>query len=399
MIRIVEFLIAIVLVVVIFVVVGLVLPSHRHVFNKVETSRPLPVVFDMLSGFKRFKDWSPIHNQDPRAQFNLSGPETGVGAQMDYSSANVLVGSGSWRVVSIEPGESITIDVTNGDYGTDKKMTFHFKKVGNQKQAVEITQSYDVDYGMSLFGRYAGLYVSRSVGDPMKSGLTNLNNLLATIPKFDYTQLAVIPKVVKTPSENLLVAHTKAKRANEEVQSAMQTQEKWLNQVMDKNGLEAAGPMRVITYDYGADVYEFDLAVPVRKKGTTTDANAPAPQLDVKIDGVGNPVKYVQTTAGQAITASYTGHMAQLAAIREAMKAWAAVHDDALGDHPYESYNKGIVASFTTDGSFTLFWPLKSANAAAAPAAPAASAASAASSPASATSDSSASPASAASTK
>ncbi|HEV2607147.1 MAG TPA: polyketide cyclase [Xanthomonadaceae bacterium] len=354
MIRILEFLIAMVLVAVIFVVVGLALPSHRHVEYTTETNRPLPVVIDMLSGFKRFKDWSALRKQDPRIQFSLSGPDSGKGARVDYTSQNALVGSGSWEVSEVDPGNKIVINVSNGDYGSDKTMRFYFRKVGNQKLAVEITQDYDVDYGWNLFGRYAGLYVTRSVGETMKASLVNLNNLLATIPKFDYTQLGAAPKIVKLPAENLLTAPTKAKRANDEVMSAMQTQEKWLRQVIEKNGLEATGPLRVITNNYGADTYDFDLAVPVHKLGEAAGA-APS-QLTVKLDG---PVKYVQTQAGNAVAASYTGHMAQLAAIREAMKAWALVHGEQVGDHPYEIYAKGIATSFSEAGDFTLYWPLK----------------------------------------
>jgi hypothetical protein len=357
MIRILEFLIAVVLVVAIFVVVGLTLPSHRHVFYSTETNRPLPVVIDMLSGFKRFKDWSGMNKIDPRVQYSLSGPESGVGARMDYTSHTHLLGSGSWEVAEVDPKEKIVYHLTNSDYGTGKTMALHFKKVGNQMLSVEITEDYDVDYGYNLFGRYAGLYVSRSVGDAMKASLDNLNNLFATIPKYDYTQLAVIPKVVKTPAENLLFAPTEAKRDNAIVEAAMQTQEKWLRQVIEKNGLEATGPLRVITDNYGADTYKFDLAVPVHKIGEAPGA-APS-QLSVKIDGDKNPVKYVQTQAGSAITTTYTGHMAQLSAIREAMKAWAMTHAEPLGDRPYEIYNKGILESFKTTGDFTLYWPLK----------------------------------------
>ncbi len=362
MIRLVEFLIAVVIVVVIFVVVGLFLPSQRHVVETVETGRPLPVVYDLLSGFQRFKDWSPYRG----SQFSLSGPDSGKGAQVDYVSRDPVVGSGNWHITSVEPNKSITIAVTNNDYGHDKTMTFTFERVGNQRQAVKVSLAYDVDYGMNLFGRYAGLYVTRSIGDPMKASLTTLGNMLAAIPKYDYTQLTVMPKVVKVPGVNLLMAPTDAKRANDAVQSAMTTQEKWLDQVMEKNGLVAAGPLRVITEEFGADDYKFDLAIPVKKKG---EADAPAdavpPQLNVTIDKAGgNPVKYVQMPAMSAVTTMYDGHMAQLPAIREAMKAWAVVHAVALGDHPYEDYTKGIVTSFTTDGHFTLFWPLKTADAA-----------------------------------
>ncbi len=358
MIRILELLIAMVLVVVLFVVVGLALPSHRHAFYATETNRPLPVVFDMLSGFKRFKDWNGLTKMDPHIHYSLSGAESGKGARVDYTSQNASVGSGSWEVTEVDPGDAgkIVINVINGDYGSNKTMTFHFKRVGNQKLSVEIGEDYDVDYGWNLFGRYAGLYVSRSAGDLMKAGLANLNNLLATIPKFDYTQLTVAPKIVKLPAENLLTAPTKAKRANDEVMSAMQTQEKWLRQVIAKNGLEATGPLRVITNSYGADTYDFDLALPVHKVGEAAGA-APS-QLTVKLDG---PVKYVQTQAADAITTTYAGHMAQLSAIREAMKAWAVVHGVQVGDHPYEVYTKGIATSFSETGDFTLYWPLKPA--------------------------------------
>lgn len=357
MIRIVEFLIAVVIVVAIFLGIGLLLPSGRHVSESVETGRPLPVVYDMISGFQRFKDWSPYRG----AQFSLSGPANGVGAQVDYVSTDPVIGSGTWRIVKVEPNKSVTIEVTNHDYGTGKTMTFTLDRVGNQRQAVRITQDYDVDYGMSLFGRYAGLYVTRSVGDPMKSSLNTLGNLIASIPKYDYTQLTVAPKVVKTPSVNLLVAPTTAKRSNDEVQSAMTTQQKWLQQVMEKNGLVAAGPLRVITVEFGAETYKFDLAIPVKKAGTDdTPADAAAPQLDVKIDPAGgNPVKYLQVPAGNAVTTVYAGHMAQLPAIREALKAWAVVHAVSLADRPYELYSKGIASSFTTDGNFTVYWPVK----------------------------------------
>ena len=361
--RIIELLIALVLVAVIFVVVGLVLPSHQHVSQTTETNRPLPVVFDMLNGFKRFKDWNSVHTMDPKAQFSLSGADSGPGARVDYSSDNRLVGNGSWQIASVKPGEQIVYSVSNGDYGDNKTMTFDFKRTGNQLLAVEITQTYDVDYGFNLFGRYAGLYVSRSIGDVMKGSLANLSTFLATVPKFDYTQLVSAPKIVKVPAENLLVAPTKAKRANDEVESAMLVQEKWLHQVMEKNGLEASGPLRIVTINYGADVYEFSVAIPVRKAGETTPADAAPPQLTVTIDGDKNPVQYVQTKPVSAITTSYAGHMAQLPAIREAMKAWGVTHGYDVDGHPYSNYTKGIAQSFTTDGAFDIYWPIKAQDA------------------------------------
>src|SRR3546814_18408705 len=51
---------------------------------------------------------------------------------------------------------------------------------------LQITQTYDVEYGWNLIGRYAGLYVSRHVGDDMKLGPSRLSNMLASVPNIDY---------------------------------------------------------------------------------------------------------------------------------------------------------------------------------------------------------------------
>jgi hypothetical protein len=229
-------------------------------------------------------------------------------------------------------------------------MTFVFRRTGNTKRAVEITEAYDVDYGFNLFGRYAGLYVSRDVGDNMKTTLNNLDTLLATIPKFDYTSMDI--KLVDVPAENLLFVPTKAKRADVDVQTAMNTQMKWLKQVAEKNGLTATGPARIITTDFGADTYEFDVALPVSKTGA-----APGP-LQVNLEG---PVKYKQTTPMRAITTTYTGHPSALPAERDSMHAWSVTHGEDVTDRPWEVYVKGIDASFAEDGQFNLFWPVKSA--------------------------------------
>ena len=356
MMRLLELLIALVLVAVLFVVVGLLLPSHQHVQHSTETNRPKPVVYDLLDGFQRFKDWTSLRSHDPKVELNISGPDSGKGARVDYSSSNPDIGKGSWEIEQTAPGDGVVYSLQNSDYGTNKKMTFVFRRTGNTKRAVEITEAYDVDYGFNLFGRYAGLYVSRSVGDDMKITLNNLDTLFATIPNFDYTSLPI--KLTDVPAENLLFAPTKAKRADAEVQAAMDTQMKWLKQVIDKNGLVATGPVRIITTNFGADTYDFDVAIPVAKAGAApTAAGVAPPRLTVNLEG---PVQYVQTKPVHAITSTYTGHPAGLPAQRDSMHAWSITHGEDVTGQPWEVYVKGIDGSFSMDSEFTLFWPVKS---------------------------------------
>ena len=78
MIRFFEFLISLLIVVVIFIVIGLFLPSKRIYSYSIETNRPMTTVNDLFNGFSRFKDWNPLLRYDARAKSEISGPAMGV---------------------------------------------------------------------------------------------------------------------------------------------------------------------------------------------------------------------------------------------------------------------------------------------------------------------------------
>src|SRR5690606_37548797 len=154
----------------------------------------------------------------------------------------------------------------------------------------EITQNYDVEYGWDLMGRYAGLYVSRHVGDDMKLGLDRLANMLAQVPNTDYAvQGSTMSDLqfVELPAEDLLVVSAGAiERNNLKIQNAMKADLEWINRTIKANNLVATGPMRIVTSDFGRENYTFDVAVPVRRadaaveEGADEDAAAEQPAAD-----------------------------------------------------------------------------------------------------------------------
>src|SRR5436189_484702 len=96
--RVIEFVIALLIVVVLFLVIGLTLPSKRFFSYSTETNRPMATVNDLLNGFSRFKDWNAITRRDPRVQLTTSGPEMGKGATVAYVSSDKTIGEGSWTI-------------------------------------------------------------------------------------------------------------------------------------------------------------------------------------------------------------------------------------------------------------------------------------------------------------
>ena len=358
--RLIEVLISLAIIAALFLVISLALPSSRHLSQKIETNRKMTIVYDTLNSLHRFKDWNPLVLRDPHMQLKLSGPDSGVGARLDYSSESAIVGNGSWQITATDPGQSVTYAINNLQRGRDKRSKFSFKPTGRGGRNVEITQSYDVTYGWDLMGRYAGLYVSRHVGDDIKLGLERLSNMLASVPNVDYrmqgSKLAGL-KTVDRPAENLLVVSAgSVVRDNEKIKASMKANVEWIKRTMDASGLVAAGPMRIISTELGHESYTFDVAQAVRRADAGAAATGDAPLTGIKPQG---PVQYVQTKAGRAATASYTGYMAELENVRNALRAWALTQGLEVTDRPYEVYKNGIDQAFTENGEYDVYWTLK----------------------------------------
>ncbi len=383
--RLLEILISMAIVAVLFLVVGVVLPSSRSLSESVETNRRISIVFDTINSLRRFDDWSAISAYDPAAQLNISGPEEGVGARVDYVSDVDRVGEGSWEITESEPDRRVAFAVDNSDLGSNKRTAFTLTPTGRNNRNVEITQTYNVDYGWNLFGRYSGLYVSRSVGDQMKLGLGRLTNILAAVPNVEYrvegSKLGNL-MVEERPSEHLLVVNAGAvERNNDVIKASMKANMEWINRTIAASNLEAVGPMRVITTELGRETYTFDIAQRVRRgsgaapgaEDAATDAGdadataaadavpaapvagAGPPLANLRLQG---PVTYVQTAPASVAKASYIGFMAELDNVRNAVRAWAVTRGYAVADRPYEDYKNGIDAAFTESGEYDVYWTL-----------------------------------------
>ena len=351
--RLLEILISLAIVAGLFLVVALVLPSSRHLVEKVETNRKLTIAFDSLNSLRRFKDWNPLVLRDPRVQMTLSGPDSGVGARLDYVSKEEGLGKGSWEITESVSREKVSFKIDNEERGTNKRTSFSFKPTGRNNRNVEITQSYDVDYGWNLLGRYAGMYVSRHIGDDMKLGLSRIVGMLAAVPNVDYavsgSKMTGL-KVADRPVEDLLFVNAgNVERGNSQIQASITANAEWLKRVMEANGLEAVGPLRIISTELGRETYNFDVAQAVRKK----DGSA------VGKPSLQGPVQHVQNPAAKVATAAYTGYMAELDNVRNALRAWAATHGYEVKDRGFEDYKSGVAGAFTENGQFDVYWPVK----------------------------------------
>jgi len=151
-------------------VAGLFLPQAAHVERSMTTTASPATVYGLVDGFKRFNEWSPWASLDPATKYTYSGPETGVGARMEWTSANPDVGNGSQEVIRVEPGRSVTNRL---DFGMDNPTTSTISLTPDGT-GTRVTWRLDTDFSGSLLGRYFGLVLDRMVGPDYEKGLAQL---------------------------------------------------------------------------------------------------------------------------------------------------------------------------------------------------------------------------------
>ena len=133
----------------------------------------------------------------------------------------------------------------------------------------------------------------------------------------------------------------------------MQSNIEWIKKVMAANGLEAAGPVRIITNEFGAETYSFDVAQPVRKVGATGAATASSTSRSKARS------PRCSTSRPRLRWSSFKGHMANLPKVRDALRGWALTRGYETVERPYEAWKAGIAAGFTEEGEFDVYWAVK----------------------------------------
>jgi hypothetical protein len=145
--------------------VGLFLPNAAHVERSITTRASPATVYGIVSGFKRFNEWSPWFELDPQAKYTYAGPESGVGAKMAWASDKPSVGSGKTRLEFGDQGPSMsTLTITPADGGS------------------RIVWAFDTSFEGNYFGRYMGLMFDRFIGKDYEKGLSKLKTIAEATP-------------------------------------------------------------------------------------------------------------------------------------------------------------------------------------------------------------------------
>lgn len=159
--------------VVLFVVVGFILPSDFHVQRQITINAPADKVYPYVVNLTQWQKWGVWFNRDPNMQITYSGPEGFVGHKSSWISDSE--GSGEMTVTEMTPNEKLvyTLFFPEIDMGSTGEITL-LETNGTTKV---IWADYG-DVGSNPINHYFAVLMDSMVGPDFKAGLINLKALV-----------------------------------------------------------------------------------------------------------------------------------------------------------------------------------------------------------------------------
>lgn len=164
--------------VVLLVAIGFLLPASVHIERSVVINAAPSVVFSHVNSLRRFNAWSPWAKIDPTTQYVFSGPESGIGAKMTWTSTHRQVGKGSQEIIESRADEFVKVALKFDEMGSP----FASYILRPEGQATRVTWSFDEDFGYNILARYFGLIFEKFIGPDYEAGLRNLKSMVENSP-------------------------------------------------------------------------------------------------------------------------------------------------------------------------------------------------------------------------
>jgi hypothetical protein len=406
--RVLEFIVALIIVAVVGVVVGVIMPGSGHVERSLVVSKDLRQVYDVVNNFRTFPDYGVLRAYDPRTKYTLSGNAYGPGSEISWSSQDEKVGDGKLTIATAQPefdkidpsvnSAEIVWNVDNAWRGSDKHFTLDLLRQGNSGKLTKITWSYDVSYGFNLLARYSNMYIHGQPDAFIQYSLNNLQNVLAAVPNIDYSSLD--PYIVQTKQTPVLIVSTSMKRKDglDGLNAATDAATKEIEDAAKKLGVHTNGPRIIFTTNYGDETYTFDVAEPIDSASlnvagqsyqltapippSLNDDSAPASSSTAAAPAnpdngapggkdrygrliIDNNVRATLAFGGPALEAPWNGTAAGVPQTRDMLKAYALTHGykfDEVTNRLYDILTQPEVkdagGNITTYAQYAVYLPI-----------------------------------------
>lgn len=160
---------AILVIIVLFFVVAIFLPSEYKVERSTDIDAPIENVYGYVADFNNFYAWNPWTPLEPNHKYEVTGDSASVGQK--YYWEGEVIGSGQMIFTEFKPYDLIVsnIEFLAPEQGSGiVEWTFEGNSTSTK---VNWSLKGDADYPI---GRYMGLVMDTFLGKSFEDGLSNL---------------------------------------------------------------------------------------------------------------------------------------------------------------------------------------------------------------------------------
>jgi hypothetical protein len=155
---------------VLYAVVGLLLPKRYHVERSIVIDAPAEAIFPTINTLKEWPTWTAWTKENyPGMKVLFAGPEAGVGAK--YSWTGEKVGTGELQITEADPAQGIKYDL---DFENGKQVSLGGLRLEPADRGTKVTWWTEGDLGWRPVHRYFGLLMDSMMGPDFETGLNNL---------------------------------------------------------------------------------------------------------------------------------------------------------------------------------------------------------------------------------
>ena len=155
--------------------VGSFLPKDFRVERSIQIDAPAEVVFDQVNTLRNWSAWSPWTARDPTIENRYSGPESGVGASVSWTSEGS--GDGTQTITKSERPSRIETQLDFGEMG-QPTADWSFEPSG---EGAKVTWGLSGRANGALGGYFASM-MDGMLGPDYEDGLARLKQVVEATP-------------------------------------------------------------------------------------------------------------------------------------------------------------------------------------------------------------------------
>ncbi len=161
------------IIILLFLLIGVFLPTDFGMQRQIVINAPLNAVFEEVNDFRNWEKWSPFAAADPSMKVTYGNKTSGSGA--NYTWQGEVSGTGEQHILASVTNERIETKIAFTDQGSES-IGYGYWTFKEVPEGVEVTWAF-TSSANSYFEKYFGALIDPFLGGTFEDGLARLKKV------------------------------------------------------------------------------------------------------------------------------------------------------------------------------------------------------------------------------